>query len=195
MKLNTIIISLFVVLLSLSLTACSGNEEDNFERINSPTDPDYSGTLQNEVERTDVFSFELKESFSSRKEVLREKERLSEAYSTYKNDCYDEKLLTKAFETLSELQDKLDKELEKFPPDEAEILEEKEMKLDYEVNYLELSLSTLYAVWQDDPDNQEKKQYYLDEKENLAFAQKIKQQYSDGKISIDQALEALETEY
>lgn len=141
-----------------------------------------------------MFSFDLKESFSSREEIFEEEERLKKAFIAYSNDCYDEQLRVKSKEMLFELGNKLDKELEKFPPSEAEILKEKEDKLSYEVYYYDFSLKDLYAVWQADPDNQEKKQYYLDEKENLAFAKKVQQQYLNGEITIDEALKKLNVE-
>ena len=189
MKIKFITIGLVFLCFSVLLTACG--DRSNSEWLNSPSNPDNTASDLSFKENTEVFSFELKQSFSSRKEVLEEEERLEKAYTAYINDCYDDELVVKSKEVLFELVDKLDKELEKFPPSEAEILKEKEDKLNYEVYYYDFSLKDLYALWQADPDNQEKKQYYLDEKERLAFAQKVQQQYLNGEITIDEALEKL----
>lgn len=193
MKTRFIIVALAILCFSVLFAAC--RDENNSEWKNSLSNSQVNSSTSIPKENKEVFSFDLKESFSSREEIFEEEERLRKAFTEYINDCYDDELRAKSKELLFELGDKLDKELEKFPPSEAEILNKKEEKLDYEVNYLELSLSTLYAVWQDDPDNQEKKQYYLDEKENLAFAKKIQQQYLNGEITIDEALEKLEIKY
>lgn len=135
------------------------------------------------------FTYTLKDSYSSRLEIIREKDNLDKSFNEYSNGKSDE-AVRKEREVVRSLQNKLTQELEKYPKGENEILLEKENALRSEIHLLGFDF---YG----DPNFEINQENERAVKKMVEFKKglEIQKQYENGTITIDEALNTLGIKY
>lgn len=149
-------------------------------------------TTENNILISD-FEFSLAETYTSREEILKEREALEIFYYDYQVGRRREEY-SDEYEKYVNLDNELYSMLYIYPPSEQEILDEKERMLNEKVAACmeSLSFSKKYAD-SHNLTNEEKERIEELYKEYIE-ASEIKDNYDSGKITIDTALEILEVE-
>ena len=139
-----------------------------------------------------VFQYQLKENYSSREEILIEKEKLENAYYEYGNNVSRED-----FEKAGVIYDQLDSQLftllYSYPPTENEILSEKEYMLNMHVSMCAEDIYFLKIRYTSKP-TEELLSRINDCEEKYNYALEIQEMYKNNKITIDEALNKLSIE-
>lgn len=137
----------------------------------------------------DTFSYPIKSFYSSREEVKAEKEAITKSYYQFEVGK-DFQTKEKAKETYRNYMKIMSEWLDRYPPEEDEILAEKERLLKQKVLF---EKDDLYIAENNLADNPPEKAEELLKKarENYEKAVKVQKLYDAGEITIDDALEKL----
>ena len=136
-----------------------------------------------------IFVYELKEHYSSREEVEKEIELIQECYLMFKVGK-DSDTCNKAKETYNDYMKTMEKWLEKFPPESAEILAEKERLLEHYVYFCKESVHNAEKNVKGLP-QEELTEELQRAKDNYSKAKDVQNRYKNNEISIDEAIEKL----
>lgn len=170
-------------------------ERENREwEATNPSNPSNRITTVKSDTITEKFSYEVKESYTSRDEVLQEIENMLDSADRYR-DGKDDSVRSDASDAVKELYRVLYEKLSQFPKSEAETLYEKEYKLDQEVYFAGLFLSDASFNLKAQPDNAEYQQKNQECKERYDFVENTQKRYVAGEITIDEALNLCGVEY
>ncbi len=135
------------------------------------------------------FQYQLKENYSSREEILIEREKLENAYYEYGNNVSRED-----FEEAEVIYDQLDSQLftllNSYPPTENEILSEKEYMLNMHVSMCAEDIYFLKIRYSGKPTD-ELLNRISDCEKKYNYALEIQGMYKSNQITIDKALEKL----
>lgn len=138
---------------------------------------------------TNTFFYEIKNTYSSRAEVEAEMEALQKEYLKFEVGK-DSDARIKATETYTQYMKILGEWLDKYPPEDAEILAEKERLLNQYVFFQKEDLYIAENNLERNPPD-EAAENLARAKENYNKAVKVQKQYDAGEITIDMALEIL----
>ncbi|HZK22229.1 MAG TPA: hypothetical protein VFC76_08155 [Oscillospiraceae bacterium] len=140
------------------------------------------------------FEYELKSSYNSREEVLREIDDLNTCYK-YFCDKKESSVVSKAKETRDGLMNILEEKIKAYPPSDEEILKSKTYVMEQRIDGLAMLVYTAEFDLNNRPDNEEYRQIYQTRKAEYDEAKGIEDKYKNGEITVDQALERLGINY
>lgn len=136
------------------------------------------------------FEYELKSSYNSREEVLREIDDLNTCYK-YFCDKKESSVVSKAKETRDGLMNILEEKIKAYPPSDEEILQSKIYVMEQKIDGLAMLVYTAEIDLSNRPDNEEYGQIYQTRKAEYEEAKKIENKYKKGEITVDEALKQL----
>ncbi|MGN0527043.1 MAG: hypothetical protein ACI4IF_06365 [Acutalibacteraceae bacterium] len=189
------VLSLVIVTLVILLTGCSNNNNTQ-NAIDSTSQnvvkDNENSTIANELSDNgnEVFSYPIKDSYSSREEIEAEKDAITKSYLSFKVGK-DTDTCTKAKETYNEYMKTMQTWLDKYPPESQEIMAEKERLLNQFVFFEEEALYVAENNLEKNSPDEAAKELDRAEK-NYQKAVDVQKQYKDGEITIDEALEILD---
>lgn len=140
------------------------------------------------------FEYELKSSYNSREEVLREIDDLNTCYK-YFCDKKESSVVSKAKEARDGLMNILEEKIKAYPPSDEEILKSKTYVMEQRIDGLAMLVYTAEFDLNNRPDNEEYRQIYQTRKAEYEEAKGIEDKYKNGEITVDQALEQLGVSY
>ncbi len=196
----TVTAIILVCTLILLLSACSNNSDTEITQTTNKTVEENNNNSDAEASlasaqatsadnNVEVFSYPIKDFYSSREEIEAEKEALSTSY--YKFEVgKDLQTREKAEEAYKNYMKILGEWLDKYPPDEKDILAEKERLLKQNLIF---EKDDLYVAENNLANNPpEKAEEILKKaKEDYEKAVEVQERYDAGEITIDEALEQL----
>lgn len=193
-------ITMFLVgILILLLTGCSNNSTtetsqttNKFDEENNNSSMTISSTLKLTTfvdNNTEPFSYPIKDFYSSRKEIEAEKDAITKSYYQFEVGK-DSQTREKAKETYRNYMKIMSGWLDRYPPEEDEILAEKERLLKQKVFF---EKDDLYIAENNLANNSPEKAEEILKKarENYENAVEVQKLYDAGEITIDEALEKL----
>lgn len=179
-KQSLIVIFIGVVALGVLLTGCSNNNK---------VENTVSTTTELSNNKSGIFSYPIKDFYSSREEVEAEKDAITKSYYQFEVGK-DSQTKEKAKETYRDYMKIMGEWLDKYPPEEDEIMAEKERLLEHHIFFREESLYIAENNLEGSPPEEAAKK--LDRaKENYEKAVDVQKQYKSKEITIDEALEKL----
>ncbi len=140
-KQSLIVIFIEVVTLGFLLTGCSNNNkaENTFSTTIAYSIHVKQTTNELSNNKSKIFSYPIKDFYSSREEVEKEIDAIQESYLTFKVGK-DSNTCTKAKETYTEYMKTMQTWLDMYPPESQEIMAEKERLLTQYVFFKEEAL-------------------------------------------------------
>lgn len=185
--------SILIVILTTFIITISKNTAKSTDIIDSTPNNTLSIISSDNTTLVEEFNFTIQEIYSSREEILKEKDALEDAY-------YDYLVGRRTVDTVAEhekymqLSNELHSMLYVYPPSENEILSEKERMLNEKVFFHEDDYEN-YKKGIDDKDlTDEEKQTRENLYKNYLKALEVKNNYTTSKLTIDEALDILEIE-
>lgn len=179
-KQSLIVIFIGVVALGVLLTGCSNNNK---------VENTVSTTTELSNNKSGIFSYPIKDFYASREEVEAEKDAITKSYYQFEVGK-DSRTKEKAKETYRDYMKIMGEWLDKYPPEEDEIMAEKERLLEHHIFFREESLYIAENNLEGSPPEEAAKK--LDRaKENYKKAVDVQKQYEAKEITIDEALEKL----
>lgn len=194
----TVTVIILVCTLILLLSACSNNSDTEItqttnktvEENNTNSDAESSSASAQATSidnNSAVFSYPIKDFYSSREEIEAEKEALSTSYYKFEvgKDLHTRENAEEAYKNYMKI---LGEWLDKYPPSEKDILSEKERMLNQNLTFAKDDLSYAKRSYEKNPtpENKEKVERFEKNYENAKFTL---EQYNNGEITIDDALE------
>lgn len=190
-KQSLIVIFIGVVTLGVLLTGCSNNNKAENTVSTTIADSIHVNQTTNEISnnKSAIFSYPIKDFYSSREEVEAEKDAITKSYYQFEVGK-DSRTKEKAKETYRSYMKIMGEWLDKYPPEEDEIIAEKERLLNQYVFFKE---EALYIAENNlEKNSPEEAAKELDRaKENYKKAVDVQKQYEAKEITIDDALEKL----
>lgn len=185
--------SILIVILTTFIITISKNTAKSTDIIDSTPNNTLSIISSDNTTLVEEFNFTIQEIYSSREEILKEKDALEDAY-------YDYLVGRRTVDTVAEhekymqLSNELHSMLYVYPPSENEILSEKERMLNEKVFFHEDDYEN-YKKGIDDKDlTDEEKQTRENLHKNYLKASEVKNNYNSGELTIDEALDLLKIE-
>ena len=190
-KQSLIVIFIGVVTLGVLLTGCSNNNKAENTVITTIADSIHVNQTTNELSKnkSEIFSYPIKDFYSSREEIEAEKDAIIKSYYQFEVGK-DSQTKEKAKETYRNYMKIMSEWLDRYPPEEDEIIAEKERLLNQYVFFKE---EALYIAENNlEKNSPEEAAKELDRaKENYKKAVDVQKQYEAKEITIDEALEKL----
>ena len=185
--------SILIVILTTFIITISKNTAKSTDIIDSSPNNTLSIISSDNTTLVEEFNFTIQETYSSREEILKEKDALENAYYDYLVGRRTDDTVAE-HEKYMQLSNELHSMLYVYPPSENEILSEKERMLNEKVFFNEDDYKN-YKKGIDDKDltdkeRQTRKNLY----ENYLKALEVKNNYTTSKLTIDEALDILEIE-
>ena len=185
--------SILIVILTTFIITISKNTAKSTDIIDSSPNNTLSIISSDNTTLVEEFNFTIQETYSSREEILKEKDSLENAYYDYLVGRRTDDTVAE-HEKYMQLSNELHSMLYVYPPSENEILSEKERMLNEKVFFNEDDYKN-YKKGIDDKDltdkeRQTRKNLY----ENYLKALEVKNNYTTSKLTIDEALDILEIE-
>lgn len=185
--------SILIVILTTFIITISKNTAKSTDIIDSSPNNTLSIISSDNTTLVEEFNFTIQETYSSREEILKEKDALENAYYDYLVGRRSDDTVAE-HEKYMQLSNELHSMLYVYPPSENEILSEKERMLNEKVFFNEDDYKN-YKKGIDDKDltdkeRQTRKNLY----ENYLKALEVKNNYTTSKLTIDEALDILEIE-
>lgn len=185
--------SILIVILTTFIITISKNTAKSTYIIDSSPNNTLSIISSDNTTLVEEFNFTIQETYSSREEILKEKDALENAYYDYLVGRRTDDTVAE-HEKYMQLSNELHSMLYVYPPSENEILSEKERMLNEKVFFNEDDYKN-YKKGIDDKDltdkeRQTRKNLY----ENYLKALEVKNNYTTSKLTIDEALDILEIE-
>lgn len=185
--------SILIVILTTFIITISKNTAKSTDIIDSSPNNTLSIISSDNTTLVEEFNFTIQETYSSREEILKEKDALENAYYDYLVGRRTDDTVAE-HEKYMQLSNELHSMLYVYPPSENEILSEKERMLNEKVFFHEDDYEN-YKKGIDDKDltdkeRQTRKNLY----ENYLKALEVKNNYTTSKLTIDEALDILEIE-
>lgn len=194
----TVTVIILVCTLILLLSACSNNSDTEITQTtnktveenntNSDAESSFASAQTTSIDNNSaVFSYPIKDFYSSREEIEAEKEALSTSYYKFEvgKDLHTRENAEEAYKNYMKI---LGEWLDKYPPSEKDILAEKERLLKQNLIF---EKDDLYVAENNLANNPpEKAEEILKKaKEDYENAKLTLEQYNNGEITIDDALE------
>lgn len=185
--------SILIVILTTFIITISKNTAKSTDIIDSSPNNTLSIISSDNTTLVEEFNFTIQETYSSREEILKEKDALENAYYDYLVGRRTDDTVAE-HEKYMQLSNELHSMLYVYPPSENEILSEKERMLNEKVFFNEDDYKN-YKKGIDDKDltdkeRQTRKNLY----ENYLKALEVKNNYTTSKLTIDEALDLLKIE-
>ena len=190
-KQSLIVIFIEVATLGVLLTGCSNNNKAENTVSTTIAYNIHVNQTTNELSnnKSKIFSYPIKDFYSSREEIEAEKDAITKSYYQFEVGK-DSQTKEKAKETYRSYMKIMGEWLDKYPPEEDEIIAEKERLLNQYVFFKE---EDLYIAENNlEKNSPEEAAKELDRaKENYKKAVDVQKQYEAKEITIDDALEKL----
>lgn len=185
--------SILIVILTTFIITISKNTAKSTDIIDSSPNNTLSIISSDNTTLVEEFNFTIQETYSSREEILKEKDALENAYYDYLVGRRTDDTVAE-HEKYMQLSNELHSMLYVYPPSENEILSEKERMLNEKVFFHEDDYEN-YKKGIDDKDlTDEEKQTRENLYKNYLKASEVKNNYNSGELTIDEALELLKIE-
>lgn len=185
--------SILIVIITTFIITISKNTAKSTDIIDSTPNNTLSIISSDNTTLVEEFNFTIQETYSSREEILKEKDALEDAY-------YDYLVGRRTVDTVAEhekyiqLSNELHSMLYVYPPSENDILFEKERMLNENIFFHEDDYYN-YKKGIDDKDlTDEERQTREKLHENYLKALEVKNNYNSGELTIDEALDILKIE-
>ena len=185
--------SILIVILTTFIITISKNAAKSTDIIDSSPNNTLSIISSDNTTLVEEFNFTIQETYSSREEILKEKDALENAYYDYLVGRRTDDTVAE-HEKYMQLSNELHSMLYVYPPSENEILSEKERMLNEKVFFHEDDYEN-YKKGIDDKDlTDEEKQTRENLYKNYLKASEVKNNYNSGELTIDEALDLLKIE-
>ena len=185
--------SILIVILTTFIITISKNAAKSPDIIDSSPNNTLSIISSDNTTLVEEFNFTIQETYSSREEILKEKDALENAYYDYLVGRRTDDTVAE-HEKYMQLSNELHSMLYVYPPSENEILSEKERMLNEKVFFHEDDYEN-YKKGIDDKDlTDEEKQTRENLYKNYLKASEVKNNYNSGELTIDEALDLLKIE-
>ena len=184
------------VFFAIALNFNKNKNKDQNNGLTNSSNSSTKATAHFTNSETAPFQYNLKATYSSRAELLNEKENLGKSFEEFVAiNENNENARAAARKTLEELDGIINEKLKKYPPSDEEVLEAKEQLMKEKIVFKEDFYRDSSDYLKTSPDNTSYIQNYEIYKADYEEAKKIEYKYKSGDLTIDQALSQLGIEY